>query len=289
LNRSKGIHRRDFPEIASVHDMPYCTDRTCTTESCDCGVFFDDTSALRRMLHPETGYVDADEVAALVIEPIQGEGGYRFPSDAFAGEIADCCAEFDLTLVADEVQAGMGRTGEWWRSDHYPFEPDVISSAKGLRVGATIGREAVFPNERSRLSSTWGAGDLLSSAMGAVTIDAIERYSLMENATTRGRVLNERLRDVDLPGVTDVRGKGLMLAVEFEADPARRYPGGGLLARSGCARLWQTNNPTVTTARQDRTGGRTRGRTVRRGRKGRRYCRGRLSGTRTRGGESTRV
>ena len=221
LNRSKGIYRRDFPEIASVHDMPYCTDRTCTTESCDCGFFFDSTSALRRMLHPETGYVDADEVAALVIEPIQGEGGYRFPSDAFAGEIADCCAEFDLTLVADEVQAGMGRTGEWWRSDHYPFEPDVISSAKGLRVGATIGREAVFPDERSRLSSTWGAGDLLSSAMGVATIDAIEEYSLMENATTRGRAFKQHLRDADLPGMTDVRGKGLMLAVEFETEAQR--------------------------------------------------------------------
>jgi len=221
LNRSKGIYRRDFPEISSVQDMPYCTDRSCTTESCDCGFFFDDTSALRRMLHPETGYVDADEVAALVIEPIQGEGGYRFPSDAFAGEIADCCAEFDLTLVADEVQAGMGRTGEWWGSDHYPFEPDVISSAKGLRVGATIGREAVFPDERSRLSSTWGAGDLLSSAMGVVTIDAIEEYSLMENATARGRAFKQHLRDANLPGMTDVRGKGLMLAVEFETETQR--------------------------------------------------------------------
>jgi 4-aminobutyrate aminotransferase len=221
LNRSKGIYRREFPEIASVHDMPFCTDRTCTPETCGCGFFFEDGSALRRMLHPETGYVDADEVAALVMEPIQGEGGYRFPSDAFAREIADCCREFDLTLVADEVQAGMGRTGEWWASDHYPFEPDVIASAKGLRVGATIGSEAVFPNERSRLSSTWGAGDLLSSAMGVVTIDAIEEYDLMDNAAEKGRAFKQHLRDAGLPGLTDVRGKGLMLAVEFESEGLR--------------------------------------------------------------------
>ena len=221
LNRSKGIYRREFPEIASVQDMPFCTDRSCTAETCDCGFFFDDSSALRKMLHPKTGYVDADEVAALVIEPIQGEGGYRFPSDAFAGEIADCCREFDLTLVADEVQAGMGRTGEWWGSDHYPFEPDVIASAKGLRVGATIGRGEVFPDERSRLSSTWGAGDLLSSAMGVATIDAIEEYDLLTNATERGRAFKEHLRDAGLPGLTDVRGKGLMLAVEFESEDHR--------------------------------------------------------------------
>ena len=221
LNRSKGVYRRDFPEIASVHDVPFCADRTCTPQSCDCGFFVDGGSALRRMLDPKQGYVDPDEVAALVMEPIQGEGGYRFPSDAFASEVADCCREFDLTLVADEVQAGMGRTGEWWGSDHYPFEPDVITSAKGLRVGATIAREEVFPDERSRLSSTWGAGDLLSSAMGVVTIDAIEQYDLMEHATRQGRAFKEHFRDAGLPGLTDVRGKGLMLAVEFESTELR--------------------------------------------------------------------
>ena len=221
LNRSKAVYRRAFPEIASVQDVPFCTDRTCTAETCGCGFFVEDGSALRRMLHHETGYVDADEVAALVLEPIQGEGGYRFPSDAFAAEVADCCREFDLTLVADEVQAGVGRTGEWWGSDHYPFEPDVIASAKGLRVGATIGREAVFPDERSRLSSTWGAGDLLSSAMGVATIDAIEEYGLLANATRQGRAFKQHLRDADLPGVADVRGKGLMLAIEFESEDHR--------------------------------------------------------------------
>jgi len=221
LNRSRGLYRRDFPEISGVHDMPFCTDRTCTPETCDCGFFFDETSALRRMLDPETGYVDPDEVAALVLEPIQGEGGYRFPSDAFAEEIAACTREFDLTLVADEVQAGVGRTGEWWGSDNYPFEPDAIASAKGLRVGATIAREEVFPDERSRLSSTWGAGDILSSAMGVTTLDAIEEHDLMDNAVERGRGFKERLRDADIPGMTDVRGKGLMLAVEFDTADRR--------------------------------------------------------------------
>jgi len=221
VNRSKEIYRRQFPEIPSVHDIPFCTDRTCSPESCDCGFFFDDTSSLRKMLADETGYVNSDEVAALIMEPVQGEGGYRFPSDSFMDEIANLCDHHDLQLVVDEVQSGLGRTGEWWASDHYAIEPDVIASAKGLRVGATISREDVFPDERSRLSSTWGAGDILSAAQGTLTIDAIEEYDLMDNAVERGTQFKAVLDDASTPDIVDVRGKGLMLAVEFE-DKERR-------------------------------------------------------------------
>ena len=220
LNRSKAVHRDGFPEIASVQDVPFCTDRDCTAETCACG-FFSGESTLRRMLTPGTGTISPDEVAALILEPIQGEGGYRFPSEAFTDEIAACCDEFDVPLIVDEVQSGLGRTGEWWASDHYALEPDVIASAKGLRVGATISRSDVFPEKRGRLSSTWGGGDILSSALGVLTIDAIEEYNLMGNAIEQGRHAQERLRDSTLSGATDVRGKGLMLAVEFE-DKDRR-------------------------------------------------------------------
>ncbi len=221
LNRSQAKYRSHYPEIHGVEDMSYCTDRSCTAETCDCGFFFDDTSTLRRMLDPETGYVAADEVAALVLEPFQGEGGYRPPSEAFMDEIADLCDQHDLTLIADEIQSGLGRTGEWWASDHYAIEPDVIASAKGLRVGATIAREEIFPEERGRISSTWGAGDLIASAQGVATIDAIEEHDLMDNATERGQQMQELLREFDMPGAIDVRGKGLMLAVEFDS-PDRR-------------------------------------------------------------------
>lgn len=220
LNRSKEVYRREFPEIASVHDIPYCTDRSCTAETCDCGFFFDETSSLRRMIG-DGGYVNPDEIAALIMEPIQGEGGYRFPSDAFMGEIQSLSEEYGFPLIVDEVQSGLGRTGEWWGSDHYALEPDVIASAKSARVGATISREEIFPSEESRLSSTWGAGDILSSAQGVLTIDAIREYDLLENATERGRQMQELIRDAGLPGVTDVRGKGLMLAVEFESKELR--------------------------------------------------------------------
>jgi len=221
LNRSKSVYRRDFPEISGVHDAPFCEDRTCTPESCSCGFFAGGVSRLREKLDPERGHIDPDDVAYLIMEPIQGEGGYRFPSDAFTDEIAALVDEHDITLIADEIQTGVGRTGELWGSDHYALEPDVISSAKGLRVGATISRSDVFPEEKSRLSSTWGAGDVLASAQGALTLDAIREHDLMDNATVRGRQFKETMRDADLPGVTDVRGKGLLLALQFDSKDRR--------------------------------------------------------------------
>jgi 4-aminobutyrate aminotransferase len=223
LNRSKEIYRRRFPEIGTVHDTPFCRDRTCDPGSCGCGFFPDagEPSDLRRMLDPERGYVDVDEVAYIVIEPVQGEGGYNLPSDAFMAEVAALCAEHDIRLVADEIQTGVGRSGELWASDHYPIEPDVIAAAKALRVGATVASSDVFPEERSRLSSTWGAGDLVGALQGALTLDAIEEYDLLDNATRRGRQTVETLRDADLPGATDVRGLGLLLAVDFDSKARR--------------------------------------------------------------------
>ncbi|MFB6096330.1 MAG: aminotransferase class III-fold pyridoxal phosphate-dependent enzyme [Haloferacaceae archaeon] len=244
LNRSKPIHRRAFPEIAGIHDMPFCRDRTCDPTTCDCGFFHGNrdgdatTSRLREKLHPVRGNVDPADVSYVILEPIQGEGGYHVPSEAFMDEVAALVEEYDITLVADEIQSGLGRTGEWWGADHYAIEPDVIASAKALRVGATIAGE-VFPDEEGRLSSTWGAGDLVASAAGTLTLDVIEDEDLLDNAVVRGRQFQEILRDADPDGVTDVRGKGLMLGVEL-ADKARRdavheaaFERGLLLLRAG--------------------------------------------------------
>ncbi|PSQ08362.1 aspartate aminotransferase family protein [Halobacteriales archaeon QS_6_71_20] len=223
LNRSKSVYRRNFPEVPGVHDVPFCTDRGCSPETCSCGFFVEDgdTSVLREKLDPKTGHVDPDELSYVIVEPIQGEGGYRFPSDSFMREVAALADEHDVPLVADEIQSGMGRTGEWWGSDHYAIEPDVITGAKGMRVGATIAAEDTFPEERARLSSTWGAGDVVSAAQGVFTLRAIDEHDLLDNAVARGRQFKEAVRDADLDGVVDVRGKGLMLAVEFESAQSR--------------------------------------------------------------------
>lgn len=219
LNRSKAVHRRDFPELSGIHDLPFCRDSGCTAATCECGFFpsEDAPSQLRAMLDPKRGYIDPDDLAYIIIEPVQGEGGYRFPSDAFTDEIRAVCEKHDVLLVADEIQTGLGRTGEWWGSDHYAFEPDVIASAKALQVGATIGNSEVFPEEKARISSTWGGGDVLSAVQGAVTIDVIEEEGLLQNARERGEQLKDHLREADLDDVENIRGKGLMVALDFSS------------------------------------------------------------------------
>ncbi|MFC6904163.1 aspartate aminotransferase family protein [Halalkalicoccus tibetensis] len=221
LNRSKSVQRKGYPEISGLTDVPYCSDRNCTPETCGCGFFREDGSALASKLDPETGHVPLEDLAYLVVEPIQGEGGYRIPSESFMREIREVCAEHDVLLIADEIQTGLGRTGEMWGSDHFPIEPDVISCAKGLRVGATISRSDVFPDEDARISSTWGAGDVVAAMQGALTIDAIREEGLLKNARERGEQTKELLRDAEPEGVVDVRGRGLMLAVEFDSKKRR--------------------------------------------------------------------
>ena len=221
LNRSKEVYRRKFPELPSVHDAPFCRDSACSPATCDCGFFAGDTSTLRRMLDPERGHVNADEVSYLILEPIQGEGGYHVPSEAFTEEVAALCDRHDILLVADEIQSGIGRTGEFWASDGFAIEPDVICAAKGARVGATIASADVFPDEKSRLSSTWGAGDVVDSMQGALTIDVIRDRNLLANAVTRGEQLRAELADAELPNAVDLRGKGLMQAVKFDTEARR--------------------------------------------------------------------
>jgi 4-aminobutyrate aminotransferase len=222
LNRSKAVHRRDFPELSDMVELPFCDDRTCTADTCSCGFFpGDGASVLRRRLAQPGGSMDPDEVAYVIIEPMQGEGGYRLPSPAFAAEVADVCETHGIPLVADEIQTGLGRSGEWWASDQYPFEPDVVAAAKGLRVGATVAAAGTFPDETGRLSSTWGAGDLLSAFVGASTIDVIREQGLLANAERRGAALVDRLEAIDEPVVEDVRGLGLLVAIEFDRKARR--------------------------------------------------------------------
>lgn len=219
LNRSKAVHREGFPEVPGVVSLPYCT---CEGE-CTCGWKTDGPGGnrLADLLHPTRGTIDPDEVAFLVLEPQQGEGGYRVPTDEFARDIAAAREEFGLKVISDEIQSGLGRTGEMWGIDHLDLDPDVITSAKGLRVGATVANEDLFPERKGRLSSTWGAGDIVASAQGVATIDAIHEYDLLDNVTERGRQFTELLTDLDHDSVVDVRGRGLMLAVELTSADRR--------------------------------------------------------------------
>lgn len=208
LNRSKSSHRQKFPELSGIHDVPYSL----------AGV-----RSLREKLDPESGHIPAEQVAFLILEPIQGEGGYRFPDSEFMREVNEICTDHDIPIIADEIQSGVGRTGKMWASDHYDFEPDVITSAKALRVGATISRSDIFPSERNRLSSTWGAGDILSSIQGALTLAVIREHDLLAHARTAGQQLVAQLEGLQSEHsiVVDGRGLGLMAAIEFETKDQR--------------------------------------------------------------------
>ncbi|MGB9965679.1 aspartate aminotransferase family protein [Halobacterium sp. CBA1126] len=219
LTKSKEVYTRHYPEIGGVQTIPFCDCESAA--ACECGFFVGDSSRLRNTLSPEGGHINPDEVGFLVLEPVQGVGGYRFPNEEFLAEVDDVCDTYDIPLVVDEIQSGVGRTGEMWAADHYPIEPDVIASAKGLRVGATISRSDIFPAEKNRLGSTFGGGDLLASMQGAFTLEAIEEHDLLDNATERGRQAQEILRDGAPDHVVDVRGEGLMLAVEFDTGDRR--------------------------------------------------------------------
>ncbi|WP_423744383.1 aminotransferase class III-fold pyridoxal phosphate-dependent enzyme (plasmid) [Haladaptatus sp. SPP-AMP-3] len=219
LNRSKVAHRKGYPEIPGIVSVPYCS---CEGE-CECGWKTNGPggNVVADKLDPGQGVIDPEEVSYIILEPVQGEGGYRVPNDDFIRDIAEIQDTYDINVIADEIQSGMGRTGEMWAVDHLDLEPDVITSAKALRVGATISRSDVFPEEKGRLSSTWGAGDVLSSLQGALTIDAIHEHDLLANAEERGRQTRELIADAAPESVVDVRGRGLMLAVEFDTKDRR--------------------------------------------------------------------
>ena len=221
LTRAKDVYTRKFPEIAGIREVPFCADRTCSPGTCDCGFFRGGESRLEELFGQGSRSIDPAETAYMILEPIQGIGGYNVPSEAFMSEIARVSERYDIPLIVDEIQTGVGRSGRMWASDHYDIEPDLITSAKALRVGATVGRGELFPDEPNRLGSTWGGGDVLSSMYGVFTLEVIDEYDLMDNATARGRQLRELLADADPEGVVDVRGLGLLLAVEFDTEARR--------------------------------------------------------------------
>lgn len=195
---------------------PYCS---CAAE-CTCGWKTEGSggNVTADVLHPERGVVDSDEVAYVILEPIQGKG-YRIPNTEFL-EAINARDEYGIRVIVDEIQSGVGRTGEMWAVDRTPLDPDIITSGKALRVGATISRSDVFPEERGRLSSTWGPG-VLSSLMAVRTLEAIDEYDLLDNASRRGRQMRELLTDEMPDCVVDIREKGLMWGVEFDSKRQR--------------------------------------------------------------------
>jgi len=164
----------------------------------------------------------ATEVAAIIVEPIQGEGGYIVPEDGFLEGLRRICDEHGILLIADEVQSGAGRTGKMWAVDHWGVKPDILLTAKGIASGMTLGAMVA----RAELLETWGpgahgstyGGNPVACAAALATIELLEG-GLVENAARRGVQAQAGLRPLlsRHPGlVRDVRGKGLMIGIEFD-------------------------------------------------------------------------
>lgn len=169
-----------------------------------------------------------EEVAGILVEPIQGEGGYIVPPPGFFPALRKLCDKYGILLIADEVQSGMGRTGKWWAIEHFETEPDMITAAKGIAsgmpLGACVARKSVMTWERGAHGNTYG-GNPVACAAALATIELLEQ-EYMQNAAEMGQYMLEALHEIQArhPSIGDVRGIGLMIGVEFVLDRKTKEP-----------------------------------------------------------------
>ena len=180
--------------------------------------------------------VPASEVAAILVEPIQGEGGYLVPPDGFLAGLRSLCDRHGILLIFDEVQSGIGRTGKMFAAEHWGVRPDIMTLAKGLGSGLPIGlvvakKTLMEKWKRGAHGNTYG-GNPICCAAALATLDLVEReYAL--NAAQVGAYFQERLRELqkEFECIGDVRGKGLMIGAELITDRASRKPAAALCQR----------------------------------------------------------
>ncbi len=179
--------------------------------------------------------IPPQDMAGILVEPIQGEGGYIVPPDGFFPALRKLCDKYDILLIADEVQSGMGRTGKWWAIEHFGVEPDMLTSAKGIAsgmpLGACVARKSVMDWTPGTHGNTYG-GNPISCAASLATIELIEK-EYMKNAAEVGAYALEALAEIQArhPSIGDVRGKGLMIGVEFVQDRETKEPDRDLTER----------------------------------------------------------
>jgi 4-aminobutyrate aminotransferase len=230
LTGSKPQQKRRFaPFVPGVHHVPYpYAYRNCLSGQSEedyalsCARYIED-KLFKTILPPE-------EVAAIILEPIQGEGGYVVAPTNFLQEIRRICDKHGILLIADEVQSGAGRTGKWWAIEHTGVHPDIVTMAKGIASGMPLGicmaRAEIMDWVPGSHASTFG-GNPIAIAAALATIDIIEREGL-HNAATIGEAMLARLRPwvAKYPMVGDVRGRGLMIGIEIVQDKQSRTPAG---------------------------------------------------------------
>ncbi len=234
LTASKAVQRRGYaPFLPEVHHTHYATCYRCPVgrrpEECD----IECLDLLETTLFATTA--PPDEIAAIIVEPVLGEGGYYVPKPGFLERLAEIARRHGILLVADEVQTGFGRTGRLFACEHSGLEPDMLVLAKGIASGmpisAVVARGEVMQWRSGGHGSTFG-GNPVSCRAALATLDLLED-GLIDNAARMGEYLLARLRELQERHrcVGDVRGLGLMIAVDLVKDRTAREPDHELLQR----------------------------------------------------------
>jgi len=167
--------------------------------------------------------LDPEDIAGILIEPIQGEGGYVVPAPGFFPRLREICDQYGIMLIADEIQSGVGRTGQWWAIEHEDVQPDVVCFAKGvgsgLPIGGIIARKDHMIWGPGSHGSTFG-GNPVAAAGALATLHVIEQEGLLERATNTGNTIMAAVQEMQTrhPSIGDVRGRGLMIGIEFVQD-----------------------------------------------------------------------
>ncbi len=215
------------PLAPEVYRAPYSYPYRCPVgaPASECGPAC--AEAAMKMMDKQIG---ADRIAALVVEPVLGEGGVVVPGEGFLPTLASYCADNGIIFVADEVQAGFGRTGRWFSCEHWGIVPDIVTTAKGLGGGLPIGgvtarADIVDSIHPGGLGSTFG-GNPVSCAAALAAIEEVEQHGLLERAAAIGSIFERYLLPLveDVPAVGDVRVIGAMAAVELVADGQSKLP-----------------------------------------------------------------
>jgi 4-aminobutyrate aminotransferase len=218
LSGSKVVHRRGFsPLVPDIHHVPYPRGAEARNDPHAGRRYVEqiEDTVLKRVAPPE-------EVAAVFVEPIQGESGYHIPPPDFLPALRELCDRHGFLLVADEVQSGMGRTGKMFAMEHWGVVPDVICLAKGIAsgmpLGAIVAREEVMDWPSGSHASTFG-GNPVSCRAALATLDLLQR-EYMANASARGEQLRQGLLQLQrqCARIGDVRGLGLMVAMDLVRD-----------------------------------------------------------------------
>jgi len=220
LTASNTLYRRNLTSLlsgVSHTPYPYCYRCPLKHESAEkCGL-----ACLNLIEKTLETVVPPEDLAAIIIEPIAGEGGYIIPPDGFLQGVREICDRHGILLIADEVQSGLGRTGKFFAVEHWDVEPDMICMAKalggGLPLGAVLAKAELMDAWPPAAQGTTFGGNPVACRAGSATLEIIQKENLISNAMDVGNYIQKRFHKAqkELPMIGDIRGKGLMVAVEL--------------------------------------------------------------------------